>query len=79
MSRYGCASYTVSIGNQSFDGSGCGARQAGARVRGWAPFGVRVDVLDRAPAEPPVQPSPSPWNVAPANTESDHEGNEGVN
>lgn len=53
------ASYTLSIGNQSFDGSGWYAQRSGdSRV--YVISGVEVDAFDRALAKPPVKPSPSP-------------------
>lgn len=52
-------SYTLSIGNQSFDGSGWYAQRSGdSRV--YVISGVEVDAFDRALAKPPVKPSPSP-------------------
>jgi hypothetical protein len=55
----GGASYNLSVGNQSFDGSGYYAQKMGdSRV--YVISGVEVDEFDRALAEPPVKPSPSP-------------------
>jgi hypothetical protein len=52
-------SYTLSIGNQSFDGSGWYAQRSGdSRV--YVISGVEVDAFDRALAKPPVKPGPSP-------------------
>lgn len=53
------ASYNLSVGNQSFDGSGYYAQKSGdSRV--FVISGVAVDAFDRALAEPPVKPVPSP-------------------
>jgi len=52
-------SYTLSVGNPSFDGSGYYARRSGdGRV--YVISSVEVDAFDRALAEPPVKPSPNP-------------------
>lgn len=53
------ASFTLSIGNQSFDSSGYYA-QKGADSRVYVISSVEVDSFDRALAEPPVQPTPGP-------------------
>ena len=55
----GGGSYTLSIGNPSFDGSGYYARRSGdSRV--YVISSVEVDAFDHALAEPPVKPPPSP-------------------
>ncbi len=51
------ASFTLSIGNQSFDSSGYYA-QRGADSRVYVISSVEVDSFDKALAEPPVQPAP---------------------
>jgi hypothetical protein len=53
------SSYTLSIGNQSFDGSGRYASKGGDR-RIFVISSVEVDEFDRVLAKPPVTPSPSP-------------------
>jgi len=53
------ASFTLSIGNQSFDSSGYYA-QKGADSRVYVISSVEVDSFDRVLAEPPVQPTPGP-------------------
>jgi len=53
------ASYNLSVGNQGFDGSGSFTQKWGdSRV--FVTSTVAGDSFDRAPAEPPVKPSPSP-------------------
>jgi hypothetical protein len=52
-------SYNLSVGNQSFDGSGYYTQKAGdSRV--YVISSVAVDEFDKVLAEPPVQPTPSP-------------------
>jgi hypothetical protein len=53
------SSYTLSIGNQSFDGSGRYASKSGDG-RTFVISSVEVDEFDRVLAKPPVTPSPSP-------------------
>ncbi len=53
------ASYTLSVGNQSFDGSGYYAQRGGDQ-RVYVISSVEVDEFDRALAQPPVKPTPSP-------------------
>lgn len=51
------SSYTLSVGNQSFDSSGYYARKSGdGRV--YVISSVEVDEFDRSLKEPPVKPSP---------------------
>jgi hypothetical protein len=52
-------SYNLSVGNQSFDGSGYYTQKTGdSRV--YVISSVAVDEFDKVLAEPPVQPTPSP-------------------
>jgi hypothetical protein len=52
-------SYNLSVGNQSFDGSGYYSQKTGdSRV--YVISSVAVDEFDKVLAEPPVQPTPSP-------------------
>lgn len=52
-------SYNLSVGNQSFDGSGYYAQKSGdGRV--YVVSSVSIDAFGRALAGPPVKPSPSP-------------------
>lgn len=53
------ASYTLSVGNQSFDGSGYYA-QVGGDARIYVISSVEVDEFDRAVSRPMVRASPSP-------------------
>jgi Domain of unknown function (DUF4340) len=53
------SSYTLSVGSQSFDGSGYYARKGGDN-RVYVISSVEVDQFDQALAEPPVMPTPSP-------------------
>lgn len=53
------ASYNLSVGNQSFDGSGYYAQKSGDD-RVFVISGAAVDAFDRALVEPPVKPSPTP-------------------
>ena len=56
------SSYTLSIGNQSFDSSGYYARKSGdGRV--YVISSVEVDSFDSALKQPPVPPNPSPSPV----------------
>jgi hypothetical protein len=53
------SSYTLSVGSQSFDGSGYYARKGGdSRV--YVISSIEVEQFDQALAEPPVKPTPSP-------------------
>ncbi len=53
------ASYTISVGNQSFDGSGYYAQRGGDQ-RVYVISSVEVDEFDRALAHPPAKSTPSP-------------------
>ena len=53
------SSYNLSVGSQSFDGSGYYARKGGdSRV--YVISSIEVQQFDQALAEPPVKPTPSP-------------------
>jgi hypothetical protein len=53
------SSYNLSVGSQSFDGSGYYARKGGDN-RVYVISSVEVQQFDQALARPPVKPSPSP-------------------
>jgi uncharacterized protein DUF4340 len=53
------SSYTLSVGSQSFDGSGYYARKGGDN-RVYVISSVEVQQFDQALAKPPVKPTPSP-------------------
>ncbi|MGI8562066.1 MAG: DUF4340 domain-containing protein [Candidatus Dormibacter sp.] len=53
------ASYTLSVGNRSFDGSGYYAQRGGDQ-RIYVISSVEVDEFDRVLAQPPVKSTPSP-------------------
>lgn len=52
------ASYNLTVGKQSFDGSGYYARKGGDN-RVYVISGVEVDIFDQALIRPPVKPSPN--------------------
>ncbi|MBO0686959.1 MAG: DUF4340 domain-containing protein, partial [Candidatus Dormibacteraeota bacterium] len=52
-------SYNLTVGNQSFDGSGYYAQKGGDN-RVFVISSVEVDGFDRALSSPPVEPTPSP-------------------
>ena len=52
-------SYNLTVGNQSFDGSGYYAQKGGDN-RVYIISSVEVDGFDRALTTPPVKPTPSP-------------------
>jgi len=58
------SSYTLSIGDESFDGSGYYASTGGGRV--YVVSGLTVDQLDQALANPPVRPSPGAPSPGPS-------------
>lgn len=55
----GGRSYNLTVGNQSFDGSGYYAQKGGDN-RVFVISSVEVDGFDRALSSPPVEPTPSP-------------------
>ena len=55
----GGSSYNLSVGSQSFDGSGYYAQKGGDH-RVYVVANVAVEQFDQALAQPPVKPTPSP-------------------
>ena len=53
------SSYNLSVGSQSFDGSGYYAQKGGDH-RVYVVASVAVQQFDQALAQPPVKPTPSP-------------------